>query len=218
MSTNVSEVQLSSGSFIDVVKQRRSVRVFDPSWTIGEEELRDILQTATLAPSSSNMQPWRFLVIQDAELKQKLLPIAYNQQQVVDASAVIVVLGDTKSYEKAETIYDAAVAAGYMTEAVKEDFVKRSVGLYSSLPSEVMKGIVQTDGGLVAMQLMLAAKAKGYDTVPMGGYDAARLIEAFGIPSSYVPIMLIALGKAAKEGHPTTRLPLEEVVFWDSIS
>ncbi|MEF3301596.1 nitroreductase family protein [Paenibacillus sp. GYB003] len=207
----------ADADFFQVVKERRSVRVYDPNWTIPEDELRDILQTAILAPSSSNLQPWRFLVIRDAELKRKLLPIANNQQQVVDASAVIAVLGDLKSYEKAESIYASAVAAGYMSEEVKSDFVKRTVQIYGSLPEPVAKSIVQVDGGLVSMQLMLAAKAKGYDTVPMGGYNKEKFVEAFGVPDRYVPVMLIALGKAAKEGHPTTRLPLDEVVFWDSM-
>jgi nitroreductase len=80
-----------------------------------------------------------------------------------------------------------------------------------------LKSIALVDGGLVSMQLMLAAKAKGYDTVPMGGYDADKFKEAFDVPQRWAPVMLIALGKAAKEGHPTTRLPLEEVAFWDSI-
>ncbi|GAA3404525.1 nitroreductase family protein [Paenibacillus hodogayensis] len=205
----------SQTDFFAVAHGRRSVRTFDPQWSIPEEELRDILTTATRAPSSSNIQPWRLLVLQDAELKQKLLPIAFNQQQVVDASAVIVVLGDMKGYERAEQIYGAAVAAGFMTEEVKQNFAKRTVQLYQSLPEEKRRGIVLTDGGLLSMQLMLAAKAKGYDTVPMGGYDAAKLIEEFRIPADYVPVMLIALGKATNEGHPTTRLPLEDVVSWD---
>ncbi|GAA3333320.1 hypothetical protein GCM10020331_096900 [Ectobacillus funiculus] len=46
------------------------------------------------------------------------------------------------------------------------------------------------------MQLMLVARSKGYDTVPMGGYDQAKFIEAFGISEQYVPVMLIAIGKS----------------------
>lgn len=206
----------TNADFISVAEGRRSVRVYDSEWNISKEELQDILKTAVMAPSSSNLQPWRFLVLQNAELKRKLLPIAYNQQQVVDASAVIAVLVDPLAYEKAETIYGSAVEAGYMQEAVKVDFVKRTVQTYGSLGEDRLKSIALVDGGLVSMQLMLAAKAKGYDTVPMGGYDAEKFKEAFDVPQRWVPVMLIALGKAAKEGHPTTRLPLQEVVFWES--
>lgn len=81
-------------TFFDVIRKRRSVRSYDPENKISREELTEILRQATLAPSAANLQPWRFLVIDSPALKQKLLPIAFNQQQLVEASAVIAVLGD----------------------------------------------------------------------------------------------------------------------------
>jgi nitroreductase len=81
-----------------VLNDRRSIRKYDSSVVISEEEIREILEIATKAPSSSNMQPWRFLVVTDPELKKKLHPIAFNQQQVLDASAIVIVLGDLEMY------------------------------------------------------------------------------------------------------------------------
>ncbi|MFJ7724562.1 nitroreductase family protein [Neobacillus sp. NPDC097160] len=216
--TNLQTLEkIEQQSFIDVVRERRSVRAYDPTVHISREEMTEILELATLAPSSSNLQPWRFLVIDTPELKEKLLPIAFNQQQVVEASAVIAVLGDVESYKKAEKIYGQAVEAGFMPEDTATSFIERTTGTYSSLPPETARQIVYTDGGLISMQLMLVARSKGYDTVPMGGYDKARFVEAFGIAERYVPVMLIAMGKAAKPGHPTTRLPIEDVVFFNEM-
>jgi nitroreductase len=208
---------LEPQKFLDVIKERRSVRTYDSTVQISREDITEILELATLAPSSSNLQPWRFLVIDKPELKQKLLSIAYNQQQVVEASAVIAVLGDVKSYIKAEKIYGQAVEAGFMPADTAKSFIERTVGMYSSLPPEVARRIVYTDGGLISMQLMLVARSKGYDTVPMGGYDQEKFVEAFGISEQYVPVMLIAIGKATKPGHPTTRLPIEDVVFFNEM-
>jgi nitroreductase len=59
-------------SFSSVIRERHSVRKYDPHFKISQEEIIDILNEATLAPSSSNMQPWKFLVIQDAETKKEL--------------------------------------------------------------------------------------------------------------------------------------------------
>lgn len=205
-------------AFSEVIRERRSVRTYDPSFTISKEEMTELLGEAILAPSSSNLQPWRFLVIDDQQLKEKLLPIAWNQQQVVEASAVIAVLGDLESYKLADTIYTRAFEAGYMPEDTKNSFVERTVKSYGSLPKDVATRVVSTDGGLISMQLMLAAKARGYDTVPMGGYDAVKFVEAFGIGERYVPIMLIAIGKAAKPGHPTVRLTVDEVARWNEAS
>lgn len=203
--------------FFDVIRERRSVRSYDPEIKISREELTEILRQATLAPSAANLQPWRFLVIDSPELKQKLLPIAFNQQQVVEASAVIAVLGDLECYKMAEKIYGMAVDAGFMPADTAKSMVERYTGMYSSMPPEAIRQKIYTDGGLVSMQLMLVARAKGYDTVPMGGYDKQKLMEAFRISERYVPIMLIAIGKVAKPGHRTVRLAVDDVAFFNEM-
>jgi nitroreductase len=217
MSNTQTLEKIEQQKFIDVIRERRSVRAYDPTVQISREEMTEMLELATLAPSSSNLQPWRFLVIDKPELKEKLLPISFNQQQVVEASAVVAVLGDVESYKNAEKIYGQAAEAGFMPADTAKSFIERTVGMYSSLPSETARQIVYTDGGLISMQLMLVARSKGYDTVPMGGYDKAKFMEAFGIPEQFVPVMLIAIGKAAKPGHPTTRLPIEDVAFFNEL-
>lgn len=203
--------------FLNVIQGRRSVRKYDPEAKISQEEITELLQLATLAPSGANLQPWRFLVIDSPELKQKLLPIAFNQQQVVEASAVIAVLGDLECVSKAERIYGAAVESGFMPAETAAALVGRYTAMYAGLPSAAIREIVLGDCGMVSLQLMLAARAKGYDTVPMGGYDKSAFVEAFNISERYVPSILIALGKAAQPGHPTVRLNVDEVAFFNEM-
>ncbi|MEI5905679.1 nitroreductase family protein [Bacillus spongiae] len=207
--------ELDDIEFFTVAKERRSVRQYDPSFKIEESEIRDILEVATQAPSSSNLQPWRFLVIQDQAEKERLLPIANNQQQIVDASVVIAVLGDIQAYKNAERIYSELVKNGLMTDEIKDMYVNSILQNYGTFPAERLSKIAMIDGGLVAMQLMLAAKAKGYDTVPMGGYEEDKFIEAFNVPENLEPVMLISLGKGAKAGFPKTRLPLDDILEWN---
>ncbi|AEI43846.1 nitroreductase family protein [Paenibacillus mucilaginosus] len=202
--------------YYSVVRERRSVRHYDPSVKISREELTEMLEEAVLAPSSSNLQPWRFLVIDEQPLKEKLLPIAFNQQQVLDASAVIAVLGDKNAYLQAEAIYQSAVEAGYMDEERKQ-LLTGHAQAYERMGEDGRKDVVLIDGGLVSMQFMLSAKARGYDTVPMAGYNAQQFREAFGIPDSYATVMLIAVGKASQPGHPTTRLPIGDVTSWNRL-
>ncbi|MCS7464909.1 nitroreductase family protein [Paenibacillus doosanensis] len=216
MSTST-QIGASSPLFTDVVRERRSVRHYDPSVRLTHEQIKELLQEAALAPSSSNVQPWRFLVIETEELKAKLLPIAFNQSQVTEAAAVIAVLGDTEGYKKADEVYGEAARRGFMPEDRAQSFAERTISMYGALPKEILHKIIHTDGGIVSQQLMLVARAHGYDTVPMGGYDAAKLKEAFGISDRYIPIMLIALGKAAEPGHPTTRLPIDDITFFNEM-
>lgn len=207
--------ELDNTEFLTVVKERKSVRQYDSTFKMEENEIRDILEVAIEAPSSSNLQSWRFLVIQDQAKKEELLPIANNQQQIVDASVVIAVLGDHQAYKNADQIYSIVEKSGRMTKEIKDNYVNTIVHSYGNFSEKQLSKIAMIDGGLVSMQLMLAAKAKGYDTSPIGGFDAEKFVEAFHVPENLEPVMLIALGKGTKAGFSRTRLPLDEVLKWN---
>ncbi|MFS0671295.1 nitroreductase family protein [Peribacillus frigoritolerans] len=206
---------LNDTDFITVAKERRSVRQYDAEYVMTEEEIREILEIAIQAPSSSNLQPWRFLVIQDKQTQQELLPIANYQQQIVDASAVIAVLADIEGYKSAERIYGELVNKGIMKNEIKEPYVASILHNYGNFSAEKALSVAMIDGGLVSMQIMLAAKAKGYDTVPMGGFDEAKFVDAFNVPENFKPVMLISLGKGTKAGFEKVRLPLDTILTWN---
>ncbi|MED4697125.1 nitroreductase family protein [Peribacillus frigoritolerans] len=205
-----------TNDFKEIVTGRRSIKNYDKSVKISREEMEKILTLATLAPSSVNMQPWRFLVIDSPEGKATLAPLArFNQNQVETSSAVIAVFGDMNNFDNAEEIYGKAVDLGLMPLEVKENILASFAGYFEKITSEEMKEVVLVDGGLVSMQLMLAARAYGYDTNPIGGYEKDQIAEAFGLDKNrYVPVMLISIGKAADNGHQSVRLPIDKVAQW----
>ncbi|NQX70323.1 nitroreductase family protein [Paenibacillus alba] len=202
--------------FNDIITGRRAIANYDPSVTISREEMSEILTEATLAPSSFNMQPWRFLVIESREAKETLLALApFNASQVNTSSAVIAVFGDLQIVSNAEEIYGKAVEHGYMPQEVKEKKLAMSVPYFQNLPIEAKKESVLIDSGLVSMQLMLSARAHGYDTNPMAGFNKGRIAEAFGLEADrFIPVMLISIGKAANPGHGSVRLPIDKVAQW----
>lgn len=63
MSVSQPSLTMEHQLFFDVIRERRSVRSYDPEIKISREELTEILRQATLAPSAANLQPWRFHVI-----------------------------------------------------------------------------------------------------------------------------------------------------------
>lgn len=198
-------------ALIKVMSERKSVRVYDPNFKISKEELEEMLTLATTAPSSSNLQAWNFIVIQDQEVKKELRAIANNQAQVEQSSAIIAVLGNVDAYKNVEKIYTQNVEAGHMDESIKERTIANTYAMYPNAPVEARMNIASYDAGLVSMQLMLIAKDRGYDTIPMGGFDKAKFAEKFDLPEHLFPIVLIAVGKAAAPAFGTTRLPIEEV-------
>lgn len=205
-----------TNDFKEIITGRRSIKNYDKSVKISREEMTEILTLATLAPSSVNMQPWRFLVIDSPEGKATLAPLArFNQNQVETSSAVIAVFGDMNNFDNAEEIYGKAVEKGFMPLEVKENILATFTGYFETITREEMKEVVLVDGGLVSMQLMLAARAFGYDTNPIGGYEKDQVTEAFGLDKDrYVPVMLISIGKAADTGHKSVRLSIDKVAQW----
>ncbi|WP_298834270.1 nitroreductase family protein [uncultured Planococcus sp.] len=205
-----------TNDFNEIVNGRRSIKQYDPTVKISREEMSEILAQASKAPSSINMQPWRFLVIDTVEGKEKLAPLAsFNLEKVMSASAVIAVFGDRQNFDYAEEIYGKAVEHGYMPEEVKEFQLNYFRPLYEGISDEQMKDIVMLDSGLVAMQLMLVARAFGYDTNPIGGYEKDKIAEAFGMEKDrYIPVMLISIGKALNEGFQSYRLPVDTITTW----
>ncbi|WP_274308735.1 nitroreductase family protein [Solibacillus daqui] len=195
----------------NIMYARKSVRKYKEGVTIPQEVLHQLIEDAISAPSSSNMQPWRFLVIQDQDVKNELLPIANNQQQVATCSALIAVLGDLEMYERSEEIYQANVELGAMPQNVADMMIANSRKLYSSLPQDVLKSIISFDAGLVSMQLMLLAKEMGYDTVTMGGFNKVQFAQYFNLPANEIPIVLIALGEAEIPAHGTSRIAAEKI-------
>ncbi|WP_256992384.1 nitroreductase family protein [Paenibacillus sp. XY044] len=205
-----------TNDFNDIVYGRRSIKIYDSSVKISREEMTEMIDQATKAPSSVNLQPWRFVVIDSEQGKETLLPLArFNHNQVKTSSAVIAVFTDMNSFDYAEEIYGKAVELGYMPQEVKEMQLNAFRKIFSDYSPEVMKNNVILDAGLVSMQLMLVARAHGYDTNPIGGFEKDQIAEAFGLDQDrYVPVMLISIGKAASEGHASYRLPAERITFW----
>lgn len=194
---------------IDILKERASVKEYDTTHEMTKEELTELLDITTKAPSAWNLQHWHFTVFHCAESKAKLLPIAYNQKQVSQASAVIAVLGDLEANLNGEKIYSELAEQGFITEDIKETLMTQINGAYQS--EQYAREAAYSNASLAAMQLMIAAKAMGYDTCAMGGFSKEAYVKEFNVSGRYEPVMLISVGKAAKEAHKSNRFDIEEV-------
>ncbi|MEQ3506764.1 nitroreductase family protein [Enterococcus cecorum] len=205
--------QVHNNDFQDIVLNRRSIRNYDPSYEIEHSELLQIIDEAAKAPSSVNLQPWRFVIVESEEAKAKLKPlIRFNTLQNETSSAMILIFGDLKCQEYAQEIYQEAVNRGLMPQEVMEKQLAAIVPMYDSLNKEQMERIVQIDASLVAMQLMLVARSHGYDTNPIGGFDADQLAAAFDLDEDrFHPVMILSIGKAMETGYESVRLSAEKI-------
>ncbi|MDR0137716.1 nitroreductase family protein [Metabacillus idriensis] len=196
-------------SILSIMSERSSVRKYDPSAKISKDELKEILELTGKAPSAWNLQHWNFMVFHSDESKERLLPIAYNQSQITEASAVVAILGDLEANKNTDQVYSPLVEAGFMKEEIKDTLAGQINGAYQN--PVFARDAAFSNASLAAMQLMLTAKAKGYDTCAIGGFNAQQLSETFKIEDRFVPVMLISIGKAAKPAHQSSRISIDEL-------
>lgn len=181
----------------EALAARRAVPSFDSTAEISLDELERIIDLACLAPSSMNLQPWEFLICHTDEEKARLQTVTMNQKKVSEASAVVVLIGNTLLHENAGVVADGLVERGYMPTERKEGFVGMASGFRDNAQAAREEAI--RSGSLWAMAFMLAATEAGWDTAPMGGFVADDLSAEFGLPETRFPVLVIGIGKANPE-------------------
>lgn len=192
----------------EAISQRRSVKHYDPNHEMTEEEIKKLLDVALLSPTAFNIQNWRFVIVKDKELKKKIRKEAWNQEQVTDASLFIILCADLKAWEKDPVRYWK-----YGPKEVR-DIMVPAIDSYYRHKDQVQRDEAMRSCGIVAQTIMIAAKAMGYDSCPMDGFDFDAVGKLIHLPADHVIAMFVAVGKATKEAWPRPgQLPLDEVVI-----
>ncbi|MBN2158458.1 MAG: nitroreductase family protein [Spirochaetes bacterium] len=182
---------------IEAIKTRRAINFFDSSRQIPADEIIKLLDVASLAPSSSNLQPWEAVLVDDPARKAALRKCAYNQAKVEEASAVLIVIANPGGLEEhIDRVMADRVEKGYM---MKEDIEKQRQGpfkMYKEKESETRKLFAVKNAAFFAMNFMIAARGFGYETHPMDGFNAEEVKREFNIPNDRIIPVLIAVGYA----------------------
>lgn len=197
---------------LETMHKRNGTKEFDKNTTITHEELEAILKDSITAPSSFNLQHWHFLVFHNEDAKHKLLPIAFGQEKVTDAAATVAVLADKEANHNVDEAFGPLVEQEVITKDMMEKMRSTINKIYEN--DQAAHDTALLNAGLVSMQVMLAAEARGYDTLAMGGFSGDKLKEEFNISERYEPVMLISIGKEAWTPTKTPRMTLEQVSTW----
>jgi nitroreductase len=192
---------------------RQSIREYDPNFKIDEATLLQLLQEASTAPSSWNLQPWRFVLIQQTEMKAKLRPYVYsNTTQLDTSSALILVLNDLDRYAMYPILNQMDLDAGLITQDHFKIRQQKAEQARATRSKESLDREGLLDCGLVAQNIMILARGYGFDTCPMGGFDRDQFMTILGMDSSrYKPVVLISIGKRAKDIKQSFRFPIKTI-------
>lgn len=197
---------------IEAIYKRRAIKQFDPQHRLSSEEERQLLEATIQAPTSFNIQHWRFVILRDPELRTKIrTEYANDQPQVTDASLLVLFTADIRAWDKNPQRYwinapkdIAELLASWIRpfhegrEWLQRDEAQRSIGM--------------------AMQtLMLAAQDLGYQSCPMIGFDIDKVAELIHLPEDHVMGPMVAIGKGIKDPWPKPgQIPFSELVVENS--
>ncbi len=216
-------------NIIQSFKWRYATKKFDAAKKLSIAQLDTLLEALRLAPSSFGLQPWKFVVVENAALREKIRAAAWNQSQVTDASHLIALAVPQKP--------NAALVDEYIS-FMREEQARGGKGVLGIVADEakllkqatMMKGFIATSlkegaGAWVRAQayialgfLLAAAAEERIDTCPMEGFDSAKVGELLGLDKHGLEAcVLVAAGyraaddKYAKEAK--LRYPKEKVVI-----
>jgi nitroreductase len=192
----------------DAIYQRRSIKQYDAEHKLSPEEETKLLEAAIQAPTSFNIQHWRFVIVRDANLRQKIrAEFGNDQAQMTDASLLIIMTADTNAWKKNPE--------RYWKNAPKDiaDLLVNWMAPFHEGREWLQRDEAQRSIGMAMQTLMLAAKSMGYDSCPMIGFDIEKVAELINLPEDHVMGPMVAIGKGTKDPWPKPgQLSLGEVV------
>ena len=210
----------SEKTLSQAIKDRRATPGFLPD-PVPENDLKKILEAGLSAPSAYNLQPWRFVVVREAEQRGRLRQAAMNQLKVEEAPVVIVACADLEGWRSGDVdeIIRLARQHGYGDEE-RYASMRKNIANFFSAPGNA-GGLAPDFAVWANRQTMIAfttmmwmAEVLGYDTAPMEGFHEDQVKATLGIPAHVRVVALLAIGhRKGEDKRFAGRFAMQRTVF-----
>jgi nitroreductase len=212
-------------AILDAFHFRHACKAFDPQRKISADDFAFILETGRLSPSSFGYEPWRFVVIQDMALREKLLPVTWGAQgQFPTASHVVAILA------RGEDMRPGSAYVEHMMRDIQklpDEAVARRRTFYQQFhevdfelqdPRCLFEWSARQTY-LALANMMTAAAMLGIDSCPIEGFNrkgAEAVLDAAGLLDNgrFGLSVMVAFGYRAKPQPEKKRQPLDDIVRW----
>jgi nitroreductase len=200
--------------FLDAMQFRHACKAFDPNRAIDKEAFETLLEIIRLSPSSFGMEPWRVLVVRDPKIRAKLKPLCWNQNQITDASELIIFTTDNRAV-KSGSDYRRMM---FERRGLPEEALEKYLQVYDSYiaPLEGDPTLLQNWTAkqcyIAAANLMTGAASMQIDSCAIEGFDAKGVAALLDLPAHQTVALIVALGYRAKEQTPRARLGRDDIV------
>ena len=202
-------------TFMEAMDFRHACKIFDETKKVSDENINYILEAGRKSPSSFGMEPWKFLVITNQDLKEKLKPLCWNQPQITTCSHLVVILAaiDAVKPESGE------VERKFKRREMPQDKLDFYIKLYSSHLADTLSGDEKIYSWTarqtyIAMgNMMTAAAIKGIDSCPIEGFEKENVEKALDLDlSKYQVSCILPFGYRINEQSTQLREDLENIV------
>ena len=212
---------MNAQELVSTLQWRYATKSFDAQKKISKEDWNALEQSLVLSPSSYGLQPWKFLVIEIPELRQKLKPHSWNQTQVTDASHLVVIAFKEKINEAdiEKFIQSTADARGMQLDALKAYQGMMTGDLVKGPRASVIDVWAQRQSYIALGFVMLAAAALKIDTCALEGFDPSAYDELLNLKGTgYKSVVAVALGYRSESDAyakaKKVRFPKQEMIVY----
>jgi len=209
------EIIMEHKQFLTAMNFRHACKIFDDSKKIPKEDLEFILEVGRLSPSSFGMEPWKFFVVQNQELKEKLRPLCWNQPQITTCSDLVLILAKIEDLKP----HSDYVSQMFTRRNLSKEMYETYLTLYANHLSDLMKNdesilAWSAKQCYIAMGNMLTAAASiGIDSCPIEGFEKDSIEKILELDTKqYQLAVIIPFGYLVNPQNSKLRLTTDEVV------
>ena len=198
---------------MEAIRRRRSIRRFKQT-PLTKKQIETLVEAARLAPSGSNVQPWRFIIAIDEEIRKGILDASFGQRCIGEAPVFLVCCGDLLSWKKAREntqeildLLDVPINKKYrealmnrVDNAVREEMHKR-------IPTTMMNVAIAIE------HIVLEAVKLGLGTCWVRIFDEKKVRCLFDLPEHFYIVALLPIGVPDEDPEPRPRLPLSMITL-----
>jgi nitroreductase len=196
----------------EAIERRRSIRKFkaDP---VPDEHIMALLDSARLAPSGCNAQPWRFRIVKDNDTKKKLADAAYNQTFIAQVPVVLVCCVDIKGYldRTVSSIQDLG-KIGAIDGRIVKIIMDRTDGM-RTMDKHDITARISFNVAIAVEHIVLRALDFNLGTCWVKLFNEEMIHALFGWDQNISVVALLPLGYPAESPSPRSRLRIDEILI-----
>jgi len=202
-------------NFSQAMAFRHACKIFDETKKIDDQEIRYILEAGRTSPSSFGMEGWKFLVITNQKLKERLRPACWNQPQITSCSHLVVILASIEDVKPSSGV----PAKRFSRRPLSQEQIDGYIALYSNHLSQTLStneniyAWTARQTYIASANMMTAGAYIGIDSCPIEGFEKEKVEEILELDTTKHQVaMLLPFGYRLNEQSTQLRLDFDEVV------